>query len=221
MTHHTVPFAPTRRSLLAVVAALCPAAVLSPVAARADSASVGRSTVAYQVPPVTLIDAAGKPVALQTLMGGKRPVILEFFYTSCTTICGLQSSALANAQSVLDNDCTMVSISIDPEFDTPARLRDYATSFAAKPNWHLLTGRRQDIRRVLTAFDARPLGDNKMFHQPYVFIRVAPDRLWLRLEGLMDGAQLVREFREATAHPPPRLGVRTAGLLSSLHWPSL
>ena len=170
-----------------------------------------RTIADYDIPTVTLTDAAGKPVRLDLLLAEPKPAIVEFFFTSCTTICGLQASAVSNAQAALAavGDCTIVSISIDPEFDTPARLSDYAKSFDARPNWLLLTGRQTDVVRVLTAFNARNASDNKMLHQPYTFIRTAPGLQWLRLQGLFESDELVTEFKEALAHPTPPAG--TAG----------
>lgn len=166
-------------------------------------ANISKSVADYVSPSVSLIRADGKTFEFASLVDGSRPVVLEFFYTSCTTICGLQSATFARAQKRLSPKAILVSVTIDPEYDTPARLRNYASNFEPGPNWYMLTGRRLDILKILSAFDARPLGDNKMLHRPYIFIRPASGRQWVRLEGLVDSKRLESEFRLAVAEPTP------------------
>ncbi len=216
MSESLSPGAWVRRFGLWVAAALaCATLAAGPATA---GGPIGRHIAAYDPPDVTLLDTAGKAVSLSALLKDRHAVILEFFYTSCTTICGLQASALANAQEALGPDTNLVSITIDPEFDTPAHLRDYAKPFHPKPNWRMLTGGRGDIQRILTAFDARPYGDNKMFHKPYVYIRCAPDQQWLRLEGMFDGQQIVAELQQAWRHPPPPTLFGGALLKAATQW---
>ena len=164
-----------------------------------------RSFVDYVTPSVTLQRSDGHAVPLASLLDGSHPVVLEFFYTSCSTICGLQASALALARKKLDSSTLFVSITLDPEYDTPARLAAYGSNFPVGPRWYLLTGRRADIQQVLTAFDARPFADNKMLHRPLVFIRPARGHQWVRIEGLTNSDQIAREVRDAVAHPPPSM----------------
>lgn len=188
-------------SALKLTAILC-AAMTS--ASAGSQSNISRTYADYVPPAVNLVKISKKPVSFVNLVDGSHPVVLEFFYTSCTTICGMQTSTLAGAQKGLSKGVTLISISIDPEYDTPARLREYASNFPVGVNWHILTGKRSDVTRILTAFDARPFGDNKMLHRPYVFIRPASDRQWVRLEGLASSKQIVDEVRNATAHPPPK-----------------
>jgi protein SCO1/2 len=89
----------------------------------------------------------------------------------------------------------LVSISIDPEYDTPPRLRDYAKKFSALPQWRHYTGTREASLAVQKAFHAYR-GD-KMNHFPVTFLRGAPRRPWIRLEGFATPDVLAREYREA------------------------
>ena len=74
------------------------------------------------------------------------------------------SASLAGAQGEMGERARLVSISIDPEYDTPARLREYARRFKAGPRWRFLTGGRDDVEAVQKAFGAWRV--NKMSHQP-------------------------------------------------------
>jgi protein SCO1/2 len=86
-----------------------------------------------------------------------------------------------------------VSISIDPEQDTPARLREYAGRFHAGPAWHHYTGTVEASIALQRAFDAYR-GD-KMSHVPVTFLRAAPGRPWVRIDGFASSAELEGEVR--------------------------
>lgn len=155
-----------------------------------------RAVASYAPPDVTLTDAGGERVKLASVLGREGPVMLQFIFTTCPTVCPLMSATFAAVQSRPGPEServTMVSISIDPEHDTPERLREYARRFKAGPRWLFLTGELNDIVSIRRAFDAYP-GDDKMRHQPLTFLRPAPGRPWVRLDGLLSAAQLLGEY---------------------------
>jgi protein SCO1/2 len=89
-------------------------------------------------------------------------VIITFMFTSCTSQCPRNTANLAKLQDALGNrfgrDVFLISISVDPERDTPAALKAYAARFGAKPGWTFLTGRIDDIdaiQRALGVYDRR------------------------------------------------------------------
>ncbi|MFL5274322.1 MAG: SCO family protein [Anaeromyxobacteraceae bacterium] len=83
-------------------------------------------------------------------------VVLSFVYTRCTKQCGLITASLARVQRLLGErmgkDVFFYSISIDPERDTPAVLKEYATAFRAGPGWTFLTGAKADIAEIRRKF---------------------------------------------------------------------
>ena len=95
----------------------------------------------------------------------------------------------------------MVSISIDPEHDTPARLAKYASAHGAAGSWRFLTGSAEAVRRAQTAFGASR-GD-KASHVPLAFLRAEEGKHWLRIAGLPSGADLARELRSLRCARPP------------------
>jgi protein SCO1/2 len=154
-----------------------------------------RSLALYDVPDVTLVDMTGAEVRLASVLSYEGPVLLQFIFTTCPTICPVLSSIFSGAQSKLGADLEkvrMVSISIDPEYDTPARMREYAEKFNAKPQWRFLTGKLDDIVAAQKAFDA--YRGNKMRHEPVTFLRASPKDPWVRLDGLMGAGDLVAEY---------------------------
>src|SRR5262249_41215018 len=156
----------------------------------------------YTVPAVTLTNAQGEPMLLTRLLAEPRPVLLQFIFTSCSTVCPLLTATFSQAQAELDRmpgDYRMISISIDPEFDTPQHLAAYATRYNAGRHWLFLTGQSRAVRSVMKAFDALYQGDNKMYHRSLTYLRASPDRPWLRIEGFVNVTDLVQQFRRVVS----------------------
>jgi protein SCO1/2 len=165
-----------------------------------------RTEHSYAVPDVVLTSQDGRRVKLRTALSTSRPTILNFIFTTCTTICPVLTASLAQAQRSLGPEAKnvqIISISIDPDHDTPAKLQDYARRFNAGEGWQFLTGDREDILAMLRAFDAYR-GD-KMSHIPVTFMHFAPDDPWVRLEGFANAQELMREYRR-------HISVRNSGV---------
>jgi protein SCO1/2 len=155
-----------------------------------------RSLASYSVPAVTMVNQTGQRIDLPELLDADEPVMLNFIFTSCTAICPAMSAIFAGVQTRLGSDSErlrMVSISIDPEHDTPEALNAYAQRFGAGPQWQFLTGSLDDSIAVQKAFDA-DRGD-KMNHAPLTLFRATPDAQWVRYEGFATAAELVKECR--------------------------
>jgi protein SCO1/2 len=162
---------------------------------------LSKSMGEYSVPHVQMVGMKGENVALNKTLNADSPIILNFIFTSCTTICPVQSATFKHVQKQLGDahsDLKLISISIDPENDTPAKLREYATRFGTGPQWKLLTGSLENTIAIQKAF-AVYAGD-KMDQKPVTFIKAkGSDNMWLRLEGLVDASQIIKEFNELTA----------------------
>jgi protein SCO1/2 len=178
--------------------------LLSAPAARAEQPAGGpawhRTTARYRVPDVGLVRADGARVRLRREIDDGQPVILNFVFTSCAAVCPVMSATFAQLQRRLAADraqAHLISISIDPEEDTPERLRDYARSLHAGPQWSFYTGTLEASIAAQRAFDAYR-GD-KMNHVPVTFLRVAPDQPWVRLEGFASAEAIVAEYRRLRA----------------------
>lgn len=155
-----------------------------------------RRSVEYTIPQVRLVRDDGKTVSLPDELNDGRPVVLSFIYTTCTTICPLVSQTISELQYKLGADrerVHLVSISIDPEEDTPARLAAYARKYDAGPEWQHYTGTVSASVATQRAFDAYR-GD-KMKHTPVTFLRPAPEKPWVRIEGFATADNLLMEVR--------------------------
>jgi protein SCO1/2 len=103
-----------------------------------------------QLPAFSLTERSGRMVTRNDLMG--RPWVADFIFTRCTGICPLLSARMAGLQEFLDGrpDVTLVSISVDPQYDTPEVLARYADRHGADPDrWLFLTGEWEAIRTLV------------------------------------------------------------------------
>jgi hypothetical protein len=108
----------------------------------------------------------------------------------------------------------MVSISIDPEQDTPARLREYSQQFRAPPQWRFLTGSLDGIAAVQQAFDAYQ--DNKMRHAPLTYLRGSNGHPWVRIDGLLSAEEMLVEL----SRTPTAASAISVEPTSTVHQPS-
>ena len=156
-----------------------------------------RTVENYSVPDVTLVNQDGSKVKLKALLESGEPIIVDFIFSTCTTICPVLSAGYANLQAKMPPGppkIHLVSISIDPENDTPKAMRDYLKRYRAKPGWDFLTGKREDIDKVMYAFNAYI--PNKMSHYPLTLIREPKTGKWIRLFGMMSSSEFVAECRQ-------------------------
>ena len=127
--------------------------------------------------------------------------MLNFIFTTCTTICPVMSATFSMVQEKLGPEhgkVRMISISIDPEHDSPSRLNAYAKKFGAGAQWSMLTGSIGNSIAVQRAFDAY-FGD-KMNHRPVTFMRKGPGKPWLRIDGFASADDLLREYRKLVSN---------------------
>jgi protein SCO1 len=157
-----------------------------------------RSVETYSVPDLVLVSQSGAKVHLKSLLETDKPVVLDFIYGTCTTICPILSAGFASLQKKLGPDVRnvrLVSITIDPENDTPEVMRQYLARYHAQPGWDFLTGSREVIDQVMRAFDAYI--PDKMSHYQLTLIRSPKDGKWTRIKELVSGADLLEECKKA------------------------
>jgi protein SCO1/2 len=153
------------------------------------------------VPAVRLVRDDGKGVLLSDELDDGRAVFLNFIFTSCTSVCPLSSQNFSDFERELGAERArvhLISISIDPEQDTPARLRDYARKFHAGPEWQHYTGTQAASVAAQQAFGT--FRGAKMDHTPVTLVRVAPGKPWVRIDGFMSAAELLQLYRSLLAH---------------------
>jgi cytochrome oxidase Cu insertion factor (SCO1/SenC/PrrC family) len=103
-------------------------------------------------PNVPVIDQDGRSFRFYDDIIKGRIVVISFIYTSCQDLCPLTTARMTQLQDKLDGavgrDLFFVSITVDPENDTPAKMKAFADAFGVGPGWLFLTGKVEDIRAV-------------------------------------------------------------------------
>ena len=182
------------RGALALLAVVASGVVAT---ARGEEGTKYRRTITrYEVPDLVLVNQDGVRVRLPQALAADRPVLLDFFFSTCTTVCPVRSAGFSSLLKRLGaeaREVRVVSITIDPDHDTPEVLRDYRARFGGGQEWELLTGSREDVERVSKAFDA--YGSSKSEHRPLSFLRPPGSDSWVRIDGLIGAADLLAEYR--------------------------
>jgi cytochrome oxidase Cu insertion factor (SCO1/SenC/PrrC family) len=112
------------------------------------------------VPEFCLVSQTGDSVRLGELRG--RPWIADFIFTSCASSCPMMTGQLQALEKALADEprIRLVSFSVDPERDTPARLAEYAAEYGARPErWLFLTGEKAALRQLSIEGFHLPAGD--------------------------------------------------------------
>lgn len=162
-----------------------------------QDAPVKRSMVDVKPASIGMTRQDGSKTTLDKVLDGNVPTVLAFMYTSCTTVCPVTSMVLSGTQDLLGAKLAgvrIVSISIDPEYDTPQRLREYAQKYAAKPQWQHYGGTLANSVAIQKIFGAYR-GD-KMNHVPFFFVNGGGRKQWLRLEGFPSAEQLTKDIQD-------------------------
>jgi protein SCO1/2 len=98
------------------------------------------------VPDMHFTDQLGQPVSGQTWQG--KVTVVDFFFTTCPTICPRMSGEMARVHDafVLNDNVQLISVSIDPEHDTPEVLKAYADRLGAThPRWRFCHTARDSV----------------------------------------------------------------------------
>ena len=138
-----------------------------------------------------------------------RVVAINFMFTTCPIACPITTRHLVEVQRALGaragRDVTFISISLDPERDTPEVLRAYAQAHGVGPGWYFLTGKRDDIerlRRKLGAYDLDPVIDaDRKQHTGLVILGNEPVGRWKAIAALSKPVR-IRQAIERTILPP-------------------
>lgn len=160
------------------------------------------TTAPYKIPFLSFLSNTGQEIQIDQLLAQPRPVMLQFIYTTCSTTCPVMSAMFSQAQdrlSKISKDYLLISVSIDPEYDSLQQLSDYAWRHNAGKNWIFLTGSNEATRSLMKVFGALYPGSNKMNHLTYTFLRAHPDSQWTRIEGFLSVDELISHFTKLIA----------------------
>lgn len=140
-----------------------------------------------------LLDQDGREVRFYSDVLAGRVVVISSFYTTCTTVCPVIQGTFARIQAALGErlgkDAFLVSLSVDPEHDTPERLREFARRMQAREGWIFLTGAREQMEHVLYKLGYKTT--DRESHSTIVLIGNEPRQVWKKAMGLADASALL------------------------------
>ncbi|MFL6337118.1 MAG: SCO family protein [Pyrinomonadaceae bacterium] len=142
---------------------------------------------------VELLDQDGRKVRFYSDMLKGKTVVINAFFTTCTSVCPPMNRNLEKVQEALGDrlgkDVFIVSISVDPTTDTPTRLKEYAQRFHAKPGWTFLTGKKENVDWAL--YKVGQYVESKDDHTTVIIIGNEATGLWKKALGMAKPTELI------------------------------
>jgi protein SCO1/2 len=177
--------------LAAPAAAAAPAEPAAPAGSPRPAAPDGPAHRYFT--DVELTDQDGRPQRLYSDLLAGRTVVIDVFFSECTGSCPMVGATLAKLQTALGDrlgrDLYLLSISVDPRTDTPARLKEYAARFNARPGWYFLTGSKENVDLAL-----HKLGqyvEQRDAHSNILLVGNERTGLWKKVFGLAKPEEIV------------------------------
>lgn len=143
---------------------------------------------------VELINQDGKKVHFYSDVLKGKTVVVNAFFTTCTSVCPPMNRNMEKIQETFGDrvgrDVFLVSITVDPDIDTPARLKEYAKKFHAGPGWIFLTGKKENLDWAL--YKLGQYVEKKDDHKTIFIIGNETTGLWKKAFGMANVAELVQ-----------------------------
>jgi protein SCO1/2 len=154
--------------------------------------AAGVAAPVFSTADVILTNQRGEPVQVYHDLIKGRVVVINTVFTTCTTVCPLMGVNFSRLAKILHDrgadDVRLISVSVDPEVDTPRRLAEWSSHFGGGAQWTLLTGPPANVESFLKAM--RAFTANKLDHAPVVLIGNEATGDWVRASGLAPASRL-------------------------------
>jgi protein SCO1/2 len=166
------------------------------------------------VPNVPVVTHRGETARFYDDLVRGRLVVVSFTYTRCDGSCPRTSANLVRVQRLLGDrvgkDVSMISVTLDPEHDTPEALARYASALGAGPGWAFVTGTKPDLerlRRALGFTDPDPEVD-AVRREHAILVKLGDDRSgrWSAVPGLIAPEQIVDALHRTAREPHAAYG---------------
>ena len=152
------------------------------------------SAAAKYFTDVELVNQDGKKLRFYSDVLKGKTVVVNAFFTTCTSVCPPMNRNMEKIQEALGDrvgkEVFFVSITVDPEVDTPTRLKEYAKKFHAGPGWMFLTGKKENLDWAL--YKLGQYVESKDDHTTVFIIGNEPTGLWKKAFGMANVAELVQ-----------------------------
>lgn len=146
---------------------------------------------------VELLTQDGKPVRFYSDVLKGKTVVVNAFFTTCTSVCPPMNRNMEKIQEALGDrvgkDVFLVSVTVDPATDTPARLKEYARKFHAGAGWTFLTGKKENVDWAL--YKLGQYVESKDEHKTLIIIGNETTGLWKKALGMAKAEELIQLVR--------------------------
>src|SRR5690242_7937282 len=144
-------------SMSAILAAIV--GVLAMAAMPAQAQRTDNRWGANYFPNVPVVTQDGERLMFYDDLVKGKIVVFSFIFTSCTDICPLTTARMSQVEDKLGDlvgrEIFFYSMTVDPENDTPEKLKSFSKAFGAGPGWRFLTGKPEDVRAINYALGDR------------------------------------------------------------------
>jgi cytochrome oxidase Cu insertion factor (SCO1/SenC/PrrC family) len=148
-------------------------------------------------PDIALTDETGRAVHFYADVAKDKTVAVNFIFTSCSTICQPMSGTFAKAETLLGKrNARLVSVSIDPETDTPKKLADWKKRFRGGASWTLLTGPQEEVEKLQKALGV--FTPDRINHTPMVVVFNETSGKTTRVNGLTSPQAIIDAIDSVT-----------------------
>lgn len=177
--------------LVTVLLASCITKKEAPLPVFGEREVNGKDTIYHTIANFKFVDQDSNEVTNDTYKG--KIYVADFFFTSCRTICPIMKTQMLRVYDSIQNDpeVSLLSHTIDPEYDTVALLHDFAERLGVKSDkWHFVTGNKDEIYKLAqTSYFSTALEDKTEqdgFIHSGAFLLIDKDR---RIRGKYDGTK--------------------------------
>ena len=151
------------------------------------------------LPDLALLDQDDHQVRFYSDLIKGRKVLIVFFYTTCSSTCLRQGQVLSELQNELGDrlgrDIFLISVTMDPETDTPRRLKTWGEQHERRNGWTLVTGRTAEMAKLVGHLTGNPLG-RLQTHAPFIYLGNDKTNHWIETHGLSAPKKLMKQIEE-------------------------
>lgn len=151
------------------------------------------------LPDLALRDQDNRQVRFYSDLIKGRNVLISFFYTTCGSTCLRQGKVVAELQDELGDrlgrDIFLISVTMDPETDTPKRLKAWSKQHGRRKGWTLVTGGTAEMEKLVGHLTGNPLGRLET-HAPFIYLGNDKKNHWRATYGLSTPKTLIKQIEE-------------------------
>jgi protein SCO1/2 len=159
--------------------------------------------VALSVPDIEVVNQEGQHLRFNSQVVDGRIAIVTGFFTTCSSMCPITQEKLSQVAKLLGprlgKEVVIVSVSVDAENDTPARMKDWGEKFHIGPGWTLLSGKRAEVDTLLKSLGL--FVELQQRHQSALMIGSTATG-WVRISSWTSSEKLARLAESMSSAKP-------------------